>query len=149
VLFSGTIAENIAYGRPSASEAEILEALRTAGAHDFVKRLPLGLQTKVGERGLRLSGGERQRIGLARAFLKNAPILVLDEPTSSVDLRTEQIILEAMVRLMEGRTTFLIAHRASTLEHCDRLLIIDNGQVLAATTMDSPTAQRALLLQQA
>jgi ATP-binding cassette, subfamily B, bacterial len=133
VLFSTSIAENIEYGRPGASFAEIVAAARTADAHEFVERLPEGYDTLVGERGMRLSGGERQRISLARAFLKDAPILILDEPTSSVDLRTEAAIMEAMERLMAGRTTLMIAHRLSTLEHCDERIELSHGQVVART----------------
>jgi ATP-binding cassette subfamily B protein len=130
VLFSTSIAENIAYARPGASEEEIIQAAKAANAHDFIARLPQGYQTPVGERGMRLSGGERQRLALARAFLKDAPLLILDEPTSSVDIRTESVILEAMERLMRGRTTFLIAHRLSTMEHCDLLLCIEGGRLV-------------------
>src|SRR5206468_7521683 len=101
---STSIGENIAYGRPGASDAEIVAAAKAAGAHDFIVRSRLGYESRVGERGMQLSGGERQRIALARAYLKNAPILILDEPTSSVDLRTEAVILEALERLMRGRT---------------------------------------------
>ena len=123
VLFSTSLAENIAYARPGASVGEIVAAAQAASAHDFINALPDGYDTQVGERGLRLSGGERQRISLARAFLKDAPILILDEPTSSVDLRTEEAIMQATHRLMEGRTTFIIAHRLSTLERCDVRLV--------------------------
>jgi ATP-binding cassette subfamily B protein len=130
VLFSTTIAENIAYGRPEASPDEIIKAAMAANAHEFIEALPEGYQTQVGERGMCLSGGERQRISLARAFLKDAPILILDEPTSSVDLKTEAQIMEAMERLMRGRTAFLIAHRPATLQGCDLLLRIDNGRVV-------------------
>jgi len=133
VLFSATIAENIAYARPEATQEEIEEAAKAANAHEFILSLPEGYQTLVGERGMRLSGGERQRISLARAFLKDAPILVLDEPTSSVDLRTEAAILEAMERLMRGRTTITIAHRLSTLENCDLRLEIEGGQLVSMT----------------
>jgi ATP-binding cassette subfamily B protein len=129
VLFSTTIAENIAYGRFNASEAEIVEAARLANAHDFIIDLPQGYETVVGERGMRLSGGERQRIALARAFLKDAPILILDEPTSAVDMLTESAIIEALDRLMQGRTTFMIAHRLSTLDHCDVRLEIQEGRL--------------------
>ncbi|HKO24754.1 MAG TPA: ABC transporter ATP-binding protein, partial [Chloroflexota bacterium] len=111
VLFSTSIAENIAYGRPEASDDEVVAAAKAANAHDFIMNLPHGYETLVGERGMRLSGGERQRISLARAFLKDAPILILDEPTSSVDMKTEAAIMEAMERLMQGRTTVMIAHR--------------------------------------
>ncbi len=130
VLFSTTIAENIAYARPRASETEIIAAARAAHAHDFISRLPDGYGTLVGERGLCLSGGERQRISIARAFLKDAPMLILDEPTSSVDVRTETTIVEAMERLMRGRTTLVIAHRPSTLKHCGAILRVEQGQVV-------------------
>ncbi len=133
VLFSTTIAENIAYGRPGATQAEIVEACKAANAHDFVRRLPQGYETQVGERGLSLSGGERQRIALARAFLRNAPILLLDEPTSSVDMRTESGILDAMERLMRGRTSFTIAHRLNTLAHCDVRLELEHGGLTSIT----------------
>jgi ATP-binding cassette subfamily B protein len=127
ILFSTTIAANIAYGRPEASEEEIVAAAKAANAHDFIVRLPQGYQTQVGERGLLLSVGERQRIALARAFLKDAAILILDEPTSSLDGETEAAIMEALTRLMYGRTSFMIAHRTSTLANCDVLLRIENG----------------------
>jgi ATP-binding cassette subfamily B protein len=139
ILFSTTIVENIAYGRPDASEEDIVGAATLADAHDFVRRLPDGYNTEVGERGMRLSGGERQRIGLARAFLKDAPILILDEPTSSVDLQTETAIMAAMERLMRGRTTFIIAHRLSTLENCDLSLEVEAGRVLR-TRHKSPSS---------
>jgi ATP-binding cassette, subfamily B, bacterial len=134
LLFSTSIAENIAYGRPEATEKEIQDAARSANAHDFIIGLPDGYQTLVGERGMQLSGGERQRISLARAFLKDAPILVLDEPTSSVDMDTEEGILDAMERLMRGRTTFVIAHRLTTLRHCDVVLQMEGGRVVSVTS---------------
>jgi ATP-binding cassette, subfamily B, bacterial len=130
VLFSASIAENIEYARPGALSSNIREAAEAASAHEFISELPDGYDTQVGERGMRLSGGERQRISLARAFLKDAPILILDEPTSSVDVNTEAIILEAMERLMAGRTSFMIAHRLSTLEICDLLFEVDNGRII-------------------
>ena len=130
VLFSTTIGENIAYACPGAPQERIIAAAKAANAHDFITALPEGYDTLVGERGMRLSGGERQRISLARAFLKDAPILMLDEPTSSVDVKTEAAILEAMERLMKGRTTFMIAHRLSTLEKCDLRLEIEHGEVV-------------------
>ncbi|HEX6980263.1 MAG TPA: ABC transporter ATP-binding protein [Alphaproteobacteria bacterium] len=129
VLFSTTIAENIAYGRPGASMAEIIEAAKLARAHDFIARLPDGYKTKVGERGTRLSGGERQRVALARAFLKDAPILLLDEPTSAIDGTTEAGIVESMERLMKGRTTFMIAHRLATLRGADMIVRVEDGTV--------------------
>ena len=131
VLFSNSIGENIAYARPGASEEEIIAAAKAANAHDFISAFPDGYGTLVGQRGARLSGGERQRISLARAFLKDAPILVLDEPTSSIDVRTEGAIMEAMEKLMHGRTTFMIAHRLSTLESCDMRLHLEMGKLVA------------------
>jgi ATP-binding cassette subfamily B protein len=132
VLFSTSIAENIAYARPEASDQEVVEAARAAGVHEFVSRLPDGYETQVGERGMRLSGGERQRVSLARAFLKDAPILVLDEPTSSVDVATESAILDTLERLMEGRTTITIAHRRTTLKRCDAWLEIEEGRLVGS-----------------
>ena len=129
LLFATSIAENIAYARPDASREEIVAAARAAGVHDFIAGLPDGYDTRVGERGTRLSGGERQRISLARAFLKDAPVLILDEPTSSVDVPTEAAIMDAMYRLMEGRTTFMIAHRLSTLDGCDERIEVASGRV--------------------
>jgi ATP-binding cassette, subfamily B, bacterial len=138
VLFSTTIAENIAYGRPDAGPAEIEAAARAAGAHDFIVKAVRGYDTEVGERGAMLSGGERQRISLARAFLKDAPILILDEPTSSVDMATEQSIMDALERLMQGRTTFLIAHRLSTLAACDVRVEVVDGRVVRRDDLVRP-----------
>jgi ATP-binding cassette, subfamily B, bacterial len=129
VLFAASIAENIAYGKPDATDDEIVEAAKAAASHDFIMNLPAGYETQVGERGSRLSGGERQRISLARAFLRNSPVLILDEPTSSVDVHTEAAIIEATERLMAGRTTFMIAHRLGTLKSCDMLLVLDQGSL--------------------
>lgn len=131
VLFSTSIAENIAYSRPGASFDEVVEAARAANAHDFITNLPDGYNTKVGERGMRLSGGERQRIALARAFLKDAPVLILDEPTSSVDIKTEADIMESMEQLMVGRTTVMIAHRLSTLERCEVRIQLEHGSIVS------------------
>ncbi|HEY6934029.1 MAG TPA: ABC transporter ATP-binding protein [Marmoricola sp.] len=130
VLFSSSVAENIRYARPDADLAEVMAAAELADAHGFIQALPSRYDTLVGERGVRLSGGERQRISLARAFLKDAPVLVLDEPTSSVDVVTEGRILDAMERLRAGRTSFLIAHRASTLQHCDFCLELSHGRLV-------------------
>jgi ATP-binding cassette subfamily B protein len=134
VLFSTSISENIAYARPDASEDEIIAAAKAANAHEFICRLPEGYNTVVGERGMRLSGGERQRVSIARAFLKQAPILILDEPTSSVDIKTEAVILEALDRLAQGRTTFVITHRPSALERCDTVIRVELGQLVATGT---------------
>ncbi|MFN3651150.1 MAG: ABC transporter ATP-binding protein [Armatimonadota bacterium] len=143
VLFATSIAENIAYARPGAGMDEIEAAARAANVHDFIAGLPDGYETRVGERGLSLSGGERQRIGLARAFLRDAPVLILDEPTSSVDMETEAAIMEAVERLMEGRTTLIIAHRLNTLAGCDRVLRVEGGQVV----QESPSAVTGLPLE--
>jgi ATP-binding cassette, subfamily B, bacterial len=138
VLLSATISENVLYGRPGASQADIEAAARAANAHEFIMKLPDGYDTLVGERGMRLSGGERQRVALARAFLKNAPVLLLDEPTSAVDVKTEAVIMEALNRLMVGRTTFMIAHRLSTLEGCDILIAVADGRVAVQTGAVEP-----------
>jgi ABC-type multidrug transport system fused ATPase/permease subunit len=129
-LSRATVRDCIAYGRPDATHNEILAAAHAASAHEFISRLPDGYQTLVGERGTRLSGGERQRIAIARAFVMDAPVLVLDEPTSALDLKTEASLLDALDRLMEGRTTFIIAHRLSTLRRADRIMVIGNGTIV-------------------
>ncbi|TMI33614.1 ABC transporter ATP-binding protein [Candidatus Bathyarchaeota archaeon] len=134
VLFSTTVAENIRFARPSATMDEVIGAATAAKAHDFITSLPNGYETLVGERGMKLSGGERQRVSLARAFLKNAPILILDEPTSSLDVHTEAAILETIQELMEGKTTLMIAHRASTLRNCNMILVLEEGRVTRMTT---------------
>jgi ATP-binding cassette subfamily B protein len=131
VLFSTTIGENISYSRPDATRAEVIAAAKAANAHEFIARLPEGYDTPVGERGMTLSGGERQRISLARAFLKDAPILILDEPTSAVDVGTEMAIIESLGRLIVGRTSFIIAHRPSTIRHCDVVIHIDRGRIVS------------------
>ncbi len=131
VLFSTSISDNIRYASPRASDDAVIAAAKAANVHEFVMSLPGGYDTLVGERGMKLSGGERQRISLARAFLKDAPILVLDEPTSSVDVKTEGLIMDAMERLMSRRTTLMIAHRLSTLEKCDIRLELERGRVLS------------------
>jgi ABC-type multidrug transport system fused ATPase/permease subunit len=134
LLFSATIAENIRYGRLDASHDEVVAAAKAANAHDFVMALPQGYDSPLGERGAQLSGGERQRIAVARAFLKNAPILVLDEPTSSIDSKTEAVILDALDRLMRGRTTFLVAHRLSTLRSVSKILVLNHGRLVEQGT---------------
>jgi ATP-binding cassette subfamily B protein len=143
ILFSTTIAENIAYGRPHAGRDAIIAAARAAGAHDFVAALPDGYDTVVGERGAGMSGGERQRIALARAFLTDAPILILDEPTSAVDLATEAAIVAATQRLAQGRTTFVISHRPSTLAACDVRLRLEHGRLVECKTSAAAPGARA------
>lgn len=130
LLFSGSIAANIRYGRLEATDDEIEEAAHAANAHEFISQLPKGYETEIGERGAQLAGGERQRIAVARAFLKDAPILILDEPTSAIDSKTEAVILDALEGLMKGRTTFLIAHRLSTIRHADFVVVLDKGRVV-------------------
>lgn len=130
VLFDASVRENIAYGRPAASEAEIAEAARLAQAEEFIRRLPEGFATRVGERGVRLSGGERQRIAIARAFLKDAPVLVLDEPTAALDVATEAALTDSLERLMRRRTTFLVTHRVGLARRADRVLFLERGRVV-------------------
>ena len=132
VLFSTTIRENIAYGRPEAGFSDIMAAARAANAHDFISRLPDGYDTVLGERGMTLSGGEKQRLAIARAFLKDAPILILDEPSSALDAGTETLVVEALERLTAGRTTLIIAHRHSTIRGVDRILVLDRGEIVEA-----------------
>src|SRR6266571_4264342 len=141
VLFSLSIADNIAYAAPGASREQVVAAAQAANAHEFIERLPQGYDTQVGERGAKLSGGQRQRIALARAFLKDSPVLILDEPTSSVDAKTEAAIVDALERLKQGRTVIVISHRPSTLAGCSAVLTIDGGRVVADTT---PAAVEAL-----
>lgn len=129
VLLDDTVRANIAFGRPEASEAEIAAAARDAAAHDFIRALPEGYDTRVGERGSRLSGGERQRIAIARAILKDAPILLLDEATSALDSESERLVQQALARLMKGRTTLVIAHRLSTVREADRIVVLDEGKI--------------------
>ena len=133
-LFSGTIRENIAYARPGASEAEIVDAARAAHAHEFVERLPLGYDTVVGERGIKLSGGQRQRVAIARAILKDPAVLILDEATSNLDTESERLIEDALGRLLVGRTTLIIAHRLSTVRRADRLVVVDRGRIVEEGT---------------
>lgn len=144
VLFPTSIAENIAYGRPDASRDDIAAAARAANAHEFISRLPQGYDTQVGERGATLSGGERQRIAIARALLKNAPILILDEPTSALDAETEHLVLEAMERLRAGRTTLVIAHRLSTVRRADRVAVLKAGRIEEFGTHDELMARGEL-----
>jgi ATP-binding cassette, subfamily B, bacterial len=135
-LFSGTVRENIRFSKPDASDEEVVQAARIARAHDFIMSLPKGYDTQIGERGLKLSGGQKQRLAIARAVLKDAPILILDEATSSVDVQTEADIQEALLSLMKGRTSIVIAHRLSTVRNADLIAVIDEGQVREAGKHD-------------
>ncbi len=129
-LFHRTLMENIRYGKTDASDDEVIEAAKKAHAHEFISKLPQGYESLVGERGVKLSGGQRQRIAIARAILKNAPILILDEATSQLDSVTESNIQESLWELMQDKTTIVIAHRLSTLLHMDRILVFDQGKIL-------------------
>ncbi|MCA1596029.1 MAG: ABC transporter ATP-binding protein/permease, partial [Chloroflexi bacterium] len=140
-LFSGTIASNLSFSRPDATREEIVAAAMAANAHEFIVKMPDGYDTQVGERGQRLSGGERQRLSIARAILHNPRVLILDEPTSAVDLQTERKIQSALARLSEGRTTFAIAHRLSTLRDCDRLVVLDRGRQVEVGSHDELVQQ--------
>ena len=134
LLFSTTVRENIAYGRPEATEDEIIEAAQRAQAYDFITRMPDGFSSQVGERGGHLSVGQRQRIGIARAFLKNAPILLLDEPTSALDATTEEAIMSVIGELMKGRTTLMVTHRLNTAHRFDRIVVLENGHIVEEGT---------------
>jgi subfamily B ATP-binding cassette protein MsbA len=134
ILFSGTIKENILYGKPDATNEELAAACKAANAYEFIRNLPNGFDTEVGEGGGLLSGGQRQRITIARAFLKNPKILILDEATSSLDSESERLIQDALDRLIAGRTTFTIAHRLSTIVNADRILVLNDGHIVEAGT---------------
>jgi len=129
VLFRGTIRENIAYGRHHATEAQIVAAAKLANADEFIVRMPGGYDTTIGDRGITLSGGQRQRMGIARAFIRNAPILILDEPTASLDTESEQLVMEGLERLMRGRTVMMITHRLNTIRGADTIIVLHNGIV--------------------
>jgi len=143
-LFNGTILDNLRFGRPDAARQEIEEMARAACVHDFVAALPEGYDTQVGERGVKLSVGEKQRISIARALLKNPPVLILDEATSSVDTSTEQLIQTALRRLLAGRTSFVIAHRLSTVRHADMIIVLQKGSILERGTHDELLARNGL-----
>ena len=134
ILFGGTIRENILYGKPKATEAELIEAAEKSNSLDFINSFPDGFETIVGERGVKLSGGQRQRIAIARAILKNPRILILDEATSSLDAESEKVVQDALHVLMEGRTSVIIAHRLATIRDVDRIYVIDNGNIVERGT---------------
>ena len=133
-LFSGSVRDNIMFGKPEASEEEMIEAARIANALEFIERMPDGFDTMIGERGVKLSGGQQQRLSIARAVLKNSPILILDEATSSVDTETEKLIQESLDQLIEGRTTIIIAHRLSTVRNADRIIVLEGNRVTESGT---------------
>lgn len=144
VLFYGSVRENIAYGRPDATEKEIIEAARLANADEFISKMPHGYDTFVGERGLTLSGGQRQRIGIARAVVRNSPILILDEPTAALDTESEKIVMDALENLMKGRTVITIAHRLSTILDADKIVVIKDGVVEEEGTHEELIAKNQL-----
>jgi ABC-type multidrug transport system fused ATPase/permease subunit len=147
ILFDDTIANNIAYGRSDIDPSRIEEAARLANAHEFITALPEGYQTRIGERGVRLSGGQRQRIAIARAILKDPPILILDEATSSLDAESERVVQEALDRVMEHRTTFVIAHRLSTILRADKILVLKDGTIVETGTHASLLVRQGIYAQ--
>lgn len=136
VLFDDTVLNNIAFGRQGANEADIIQAAKSAYAHDFIERLPQGYRTMVGERGVKLSGGERQRLAIARAILRDPPLLILDEATSALDTESERVVQLALSNLMEHRTTLVIAHRLSTIQRADRIIVLNRGTIVEMGTHD-------------
>ena len=135
LIFPMTVRDNIAYGRPGASESEIEEAARLARIHDLIESLPEAYDTVIGESGVSLSEGEKQRVTIARALLRDASILILDEPTSALDVATEALVMAGIERLMEGRTTFIIAHRLSTVQRCDKIVVLQSGGIAEQGTL--------------
>ena len=129
ILFNDSIANNICFGTEKCSHEQIIEAAKIANAHDFIMAMPDGYETNIGDRGMKLSGGQRQRISIARAILKNPPILILDEATSALDTESERLVQDALTRLMKNRTTVVIAHRLSTIQHADLILVMQNGEI--------------------
>jgi ATP-binding cassette subfamily B protein len=144
VIFAASARENIRFGRPDATDAEVEAAARAAAAHGFLTELPQGYDTYVGERGLMLSGGQKQRIAIARAILRDAPILLLDEATSALDAESERLVQDAVARLSEERTTLIVAHRLATVKQADRILVFEAGRIVAEGTHDSLVAQGGL-----
>jgi subfamily B ATP-binding cassette protein MsbA len=147
VLFRGTVWDNIAYGRAGATEDEIVQAAKLANADEFIARMPNGYRTFVGDRGDTLSGGQRQRIGIARAIIRNNPILILDEPTAALDTESERLVIEALERLMKGRTVLTIAHRLSTIRDADKIIVLKDGVVAEQGTHDQLMAIRGTYAQ--
>ncbi len=143
-LFNDTVFDNIAYGRPDAKEEEVIEAAQTALADEFILNLPHGYRTVVGERGAKLSGGQRQRLAIARALLKDAPILILDEATSNLDTESERLVQQALTALMKKRTVLVIAHRLSTVRHASKIVVLENGRIAETGTHDDLLAAHGL-----
>jgi ABC-type multidrug transport system fused ATPase/permease subunit len=143
-LFNETVFDNIAYGRPDAKEEEVFAAAHTALAHEFIQKLPEGYRTRIGERGVKLSGGQRQRLAIARALLKDAPILILDEATSHLDTESERLVQQALTALMKRRTVLVIAHRLSTIRQADKIIVLDSGKIAEIGTHDQLIAAKGL-----
>jgi subfamily B ATP-binding cassette protein MsbA len=143
-LFNDTVFDNIAYGRPDAKEEEVIEAAQTALANEFILKLPHGYRTVVGERGAKLSGGQRQRLAIARALLKDAPILILDEATSNLDTESERLVQQALTALMKKRTVLVIAHRLSTVRHASKIVVLENGRIVETGTHEDLVATHGL-----
>ena len=141
MLFRGTIRENIAYGRPGATDEEVVAAAKLANADEFIVRMPHGYDSVVGERGDTLSGGQRQRIGIARAVIRDSPIMILDEPTAALDTESEHLVIEGLERLMKGRTVIMIAHRLSTIRDADKIIVLKDGVVAEEGTNDELIAR--------
>jgi subfamily B ATP-binding cassette protein MsbA len=144
ILFNDTIFNNIAFGNPQMSEEAVIHAAKIANAHDFIMQTENGYQTFIGERGSKLSGGQRQRLSIARAVLKNPPILILDEATSALDSESEQLVQEALFNLMKNRTSLVIAHRLSTIQHADEILVVQHGQVVERGTHEYLNSKNGL-----
>jgi subfamily B ATP-binding cassette protein MsbA len=147
LLFRAPVWQNIAYGRPEASRAEILRAAELANADEFIRNMPQQYDTMVGEKGVTLSGGQRQRIAIARAIIRNAPILILDEPSSGLDAASEELVFEALGRLMSGRTTIVIAHRLATIRRADVIFVVERGAIAERGTHDALLATGGLYSQ--
>jgi subfamily B ATP-binding cassette protein MsbA len=141
-LFNDTVRNNVAYGEPDRAMDEVIAAARAANAHDFIMQLPKGYETSIGDQGVRLSGGQRQRLAIARAILRDVPILILDEATSALDTESETLVQEALERLMVGRTTVVVAHRLSTIRRADRIVVIVEGRIVESGTHDELMARR-------
>jgi ATP-binding cassette, subfamily B, putative efflux pump len=142
ILFSDSVKNNILLGKPGATDEEVYQAAKAANAHDFIENLANGYDTKVGERGVKLSGGQKQRVAIARVFLRNPPILILDEATSALDLESEHLIQGALDMLAKDRTTFVVAHRLSTITHADRIVLIEHGQIVEVGKHDDLMAKQ-------